>query len=304
MLEIAFAILPIFALIGLGYLIRSRGFLGEDFWRPAERLTYFVLFPVLIVETLARAELSGLRILPMAAATVSAILLMTLIALRLRRRLHLDGPGFTSLYQGVVRMNTYIGLAVAAGLWDRAGLTLAAIAVAIIVPTVNVLSVAALARFAPTTPPSAAQVVGRLARNPLILACLIGALLNLLGDGLPPVVAPTMDILGQAALPLGLMAVGAGLDFQVMRTTRRPVIAATALRLLAMPLIASFACWAFDVQGLTAAVVILFSATPTATSAYILARQLGGDAGMMAGITTLQTAMSVVTLPVVLSMVM
>ena len=69
-----------------------------------------------------------------------------------------------------------------------------------------------------------------------------------------------------------------------------------------MPAIAALTCWAFDVQGLTAAVVILFSATPTATSAYILARQLGGDAGMMAGITTLQTAAALVTLPLVLTL--
>lgn len=302
MIDVALAILPIFAMIGLGYVIRERGFLGEDFWRPAERLTYFVLFPILIVETLAGAELAGLTVLPMAAATISAILIMTLVALAARKALKLGGPGFTSLYQGVVRMNTYIGLATAAALWNAAGLTLAAIAVAIIVPTVNVLSVAALARFVPAGAPSTTQVAGRLARNPLILACLIGIALNLAGIGLPPVAAPTLDILGQAALPLGLMAVGAGLDFRVMREAAHPVFAATGLRLLAMPAIAALTCWAFDVQGLTAAVVILFSATPTATSAYILARQLGGDAGMMAGITTLQTAAALVTLPLVLTL--
>jgi predicted permease len=116
MLHAIAAILPVFLLIFLGTWFRARDFPGEDFWAPAERLTYFVLFPVLIVTTLAKADLAGLTVLPMAAAVVATLLAVAGLLVLLRRRLGVDGPGFTSLVQGAIRMNTYICLALAAAL--------------------------------------------------------------------------------------------------------------------------------------------------------------------------------------------
>ena len=111
-----------------------------------------------------------------------------------------------------------------------------------------------------------------------------------------------LEILGRAALPIGLLAVGGGLDFAAVRANAGTVGAATGLKLLVMPAMTAATLWAFGVEGMTAAVALLFNASPTASSSYILARQLGGDARLMAGIFTLQTAASMVTLPVVLTL--
>lgn len=302
MLAVVAAILPVFLLVFLGYALRARGFLTEGFWQPAERLTYFVLFPTLIVTTLAKADLAGLTVLPMAGALIAALLIMAALLLVVRPWLGVDGPGFTSVVQGAVRMNTYVCLAIAATLWESAGLTLAAIAVAVIVPTVNVISVAMLARYGSTAVPSAAGVAARIARNPLILGCVVGIALNAGGFALPPVLGPMLEILGRAALPIGLLAVGGGLDFGAVRANAGIVGTATGLKLLIMPAMTAATLWAFGVEGVTAAVALLFNASPTATSSYILARQLGGDARLMAGIFTLQTAASMVTLPAVLTL--
>ena len=301
MLPIVLAIAPVFLLIFLGYAIRARHLLADGFWEPAERLIYVVLFPALLVATLASAELADLDIAPMAGALVAAIAALVAILLLLRPLLSLSGPAYTSVFQGVVRQNTYIGLAVAFAVFAEQGLAAAAVAVAVIVPLVNLLSVTVLARFGTGGQASWQGAARQVARNPLIIACAVGILLNVTGIGLPPVVGPLLEILGRAALPLGLMAVGAGLDLTAARTAGPPVAVAVGLRLIALPAVTVLACQLLDVGPVAAFVAILFNATPASPSSYILARLLGGDARLMAGIVTVQTALSLVTLPLVLT---
>ncbi len=301
MIQIALVILPVFLLIFLGWVLRRRAFPGEAFWAPAERLTYFLLFPVLLATTLARADFSELAVLPMAAAIVAAILVMTAALLLARPCLGLDGPGFTSLFQGAVRMNTYIGLAVTFGVAGEAGLAAAAVAVAAIVPLVNLLCVAMLARYGTAAQPTLGGVARQIATNPLILGCAAGGLLNLTGLGLPPVLGEVMQILARAALPLGLLCVGAALDLRAARAAGRPVLVSSVLKLAVLPALTWAGCWALGVEGTAAFVAVLFNGLPTATSAYVLARQMGGDATLMASLITAQTLLAMLTLPVVLA---
>ena len=305
MTVIALVILPVFLLIFLGWLLRRRAFPGEGFWAPAERLTYFCFFPVLLATTLAQADFSELDVLPMAGAIVAAILVMTAALLLLRpllyRWLGLDGAGFTSLYQGAVRMNTYIGLAVAFGVAGEAGVAAAAVAVAAIVPLVNLLCVSFLARYGTAAQPTVLGLVKQVATNPLILGCAVGSALNLSGLGLPPVLGETLLILGRAALPLGLLCVGAALDLRAAQAAGRPVLLSSALKLAVLPALTWAGCWALGVEGTAAFVAVLFNGLPTATSAYILARQLGGDATLMASLITAQTLLAMLTLPLVLA---
>jgi hypothetical protein len=198
-------------------------------------------------------------------------------------------------------MNTYIGLALAAALYGETGLAAAAVAVAVIVPVVNILCVGSLARFGAGGRMTAPGTAAQLARNPLILACLVGLGLQWSGLGLPPVLAPMLDILGRAALALGLLAVGAGLDFTALKGAGRVAAATSALKLLALPGLTGLLCLAFGVGGVAAAVAVLFNGLPTATSAYILARQLGGDHRLMAGLITLQTALAIASLPLIIA---
>jgi len=301
MLSIVAAILPVFLTIFLGVWLKARNFPGQGFWAPAERLTYFVLFPALIVATLAKANLAGLSVLPMALAVVATQLLAGAVMVLLGHRLHLGGPGLTSLIQGAVRMNTYICLAIAAAVWGSAGVTVAAIVIAVMVPTANIICVVALARYGQAAQPTLGGILRSLAENPLILAALAGIALNGSGLHLPPVIGPLLEILGRGALPMGLIAVGAALDFHATRTSARAIAQVTGTKLILIPLMGVLVLSLVGVEGLTAAVAILFLASPTATSSYILARQLGGDATLMAAIITTQTAASMVTLPIVLT---
>jgi predicted permease len=301
MRHILFAILPVFLVIAVGALAKRSGFPGAGFWVPAERLTYYLLFPALIVATLARAELGGLALGPMAAALVAGPLAVTPLLLALRPVSGLSGPAFTSVFQGAIRFNTYIGLAVAFGLRGAEGVAAAAVAIAVLAVFGNLLSVTVLAAYGAASRPGALAIVKQVIGNPLILAALLGMGLNGSGLGLPPVVEPTFEILARAALALGLLAVGAGLDFAAVRRQLGAIAFTSAVKLLVVPAFTAGACWALGVSGLAAFTAVLFNGLPAAPSAYILARQLGGDAGLMAGILTAQIALAVVTLPLVLA---
>ena len=295
------ALTPVALLIGLGYLLRASGFLPEASWAPIDRLVYYLLFPALIVRELAGADLHGLPILRVSVVLLATVLGMALLAAWAHRRLRLDGPAYTSVLQCVVRWNTYIALAVAPTVLPAAGVPLVALAVAVMVPTANVISVAALARHGRAGRADPWTFARAVATNPLIVSCVVGIALNLAGIRLPVLVSEPLAILGRATLALGLLTVGAGLRPAMLADRGLLVLGTAAAHLLLKPALGIVLALAAGLDGTAVELVALACAVPTATSSYILARLLGGDAELMAALVTTTTVAALVTLPAMLS---
>lgn len=294
--EIAVALAPSMLLIGLGAGLRRGGFLSEGFWSQAERLTYFILLPALLVQILANAPLNTLPVAGLGGVTLATTLVGTGALLALHRHLAADGPAFSSVLQGTIRFNNYVALSVIPMLEGAAGLGLAAVVTAVIVPTVNIICVLVLGRFGQAGHRSGWALVGAVIRNPLLLAAGLGVVLNFTGIGLHAIVESSLKTLSAASIPLGLLCVGAALRLDGGFTKPRPVLAALIGRFAVMPLLVAGLCLVVGVEGASARVAVLMQALPTATSSYILARQLGGDAPLMAVITTAEHIVAVATL--------
>lgn len=301
MIETIYALIPVFLVIALGAYVKRIGFPGEEFWVPLDRVTYFILFPSLLVHSLVAADFSNIPVPNMAAALFAGLFTMSLILIALRPIISgpmgQSGPAFTSIFQGATRWNSFVGLAASFALFGTEGLALAAVGIGVLVPTVNVLCVFILMRYAGDDPASFRLLGKLLIRNPLVIACAVGIFLNASGIGLWAPVLSAVDILGRAALALGLLAVGAGLDLSRLSTQRVPIAFTTTLRLIAMPLLMAGWCWVFGVDGVARMVAILCGAVPGATASYVLARQLGGDAPLMASLITASTLAAMVTMP-------
>lgn len=301
------ALLPVFLIIALGTVLRLTLLPERAAWDSFERLTFYVLFPALLFVTTATADLSELPVPGVGGALFGAIMMMTVLLIALRKPLQdaldMDGPAFTSLFQGATRWNTYVALAIAGGLYGALGLALVSVAIVAMVPVLNFICVVVLARYAAQEIPDARKTAGMVLRNPLIWSVLAGIAMNAAGVPLPRIAIEFLEILGRAALTLGLLSVGAGLDLDKLWRPRASVVTAVFLKLAVMPMITlGLALW-FGLGGPALAVVAIASSVPSAPGAYILARQMGGDAPLYAHILTMQTVFALVTIPVVLAFV-
>ncbi|MEQ1752696.1 MAG: AEC family transporter [Micropepsaceae bacterium] len=300
MTNVVTALLPVFAIIALGCILRSVRLLTDEQWRSVERLTYFVLFPCFLFGAIAFANFSGEPIGRLALGLSGAMLVMAAITYAFRPVLSLSGAAFSSLFQGAVRWNSYVALGAISAVLGPKGLALVAIAVAVMVPLANALCVMVLMHHASEKEASPWLLLKQMLQNPLILACLAGIVFQVLGISLPAIAYTTIDLVGKAALPLGLLAVGASLDFSDIRTRPVPIIVASILKLLVMPLLLASGSFVLGITGAAQTAALICAAVPGAPSSYILARQLGGDAPLMAGITTTQTIAAMVTMPLIL----
>jgi predicted permease len=300
------ALLPVFLLIALGAVLKRTLMRLETQWHGLERLTYYVLFPMLLIQTLVKADLSSVPVAGVGGALLLSALAVSLLCLALwplLRRMNVDGPAFSSIFQGATRWQTYVALSVSRNLHGAAGLALASVAMVAIIPMVNVFSVAVLAHYASPEKQSRRAIAMTVVKNPLIWACAIGLFLNVIHLPLPKIWHEVADALGSSSLAIGLLVTGAGLHLEGLF---RPSIAATTgvvLKLVAMPALAiALALW-FGISGTSLLIVAVCSAVPTSPSAYVLARQMGGDATLLAQIITLQTILAAITMPIAIALV-
>lgn len=300
MLTILSALIPVFLLIALGFALRRFQFLPESFWPAVERLTYYFFFPALLFTNCLRVPLSdagtGSLVLAMGLG-VSAIAALALVLIPLVK----NRPALSSVFQGCIRPNTYVGLAAAAALYGKAGVALTSVCVAVVVPLVNLFSVLAMLAFgAGSKPKSLKEIMKPVLLNPLINACLLGLTGNLLGLPMPAFSLRFLDILASASLPMGLLAVGAGVDLRALTKAGPPVFFSTALKMVALPLASLWLLRHFGVEGTALAAGFLYATLPCSATSYVLARQMGGDAPLMANIISVQTVLAMASMPLLL----
>ena len=230
------ALLPVFLLIVLGFILKRSLMRLDTQWHGLERLTYYVLFPTLLIQTLVQADFSAVPVAGVGGALMLSALIMSLLCLALRpllARRNIDGPAFTSIFQGATRWQTYVALAVASNLFGANGLALASVAMVAIIPLVNVFSVSVLAHYASPEKQSPRAIAMTVLKNPLIWACAIGLAVNVTHLPLPKLWHDVADALGRSSLGIGLLVTGAGLHLEGLL---RPSLAASVAVFLLSPL--------------------------------------------------------------------
>ncbi len=295
------AFVPAFGLLVLGALLKRRLLPDDAVWAGIEKLIFWVLLPALLVAAIGSVKLGELPVLGMMTAIWTALAIGTLAALAIARGFAQPHRSMTSVLMGGIRFNNLIGFAVAGALFGLPGIALGAVATGLIVPFVQFVTNTAFAagggrRFQPLA-------VLRLAfLNPLMLACLVGFAVAWAG-GLPPGVKPLMESLGRASVALGLLAVGAALSIGAMADRVVLQLVTTALKLIVMPGLTLIFCLWLALDPLSTAMAVLFMALPTAATSYVMARAMGGDAALMAAITSTQHFFAVLSLPLWLLLV-
>ena len=300
MTTIANILTPVLTLILMGFIIRRTDFLAPAFWPSAEKLTYFLLMPAALIHNLAGKKIDSLPWLNILLTVEGAVLAGALLVILWRAaNRRMGGAAFTSLFQGGVRFNTFVALALAESLFGKDGLFLAALGAGFMIVLINVLCVSA---FSVTVGNGGRMDLKRLGvdllRNPLIIGCVAGIALNASGIRLPVALDATLALAGKAAFPVGLMAVGAAYRAGNLAMHWQPLLVSCGIQFLCKPLAAWSLASATGLSGAAAGVTLLLFSVPTSPASYILSRQMGGDHDSMAAIITVQTCISFFTLPV------
>jgi predicted permease len=290
-MSVALLLLPDFLLIVLGFVLCRHTPLNRPLWDGVERLVYYLLFPVLLFHSILRHPMQAGELLPLAAGGLGVVGAGIVLAQLIGRGPGVDARLHASGAQVSFRFNSYVALALADRLAGTQGLAWMALLMAVCVPLANVGAVWPLARQ------GGQGFVGELVRNPLIIATVSGLAANLLGLRLPEIASTTLARLGGAALPLGLMAVGAGLQFGALREGPRLAAALLAVRHAVLPLLALGLVLLLPLAPGQRTLLMAFAAMPTASSAYVLAVRMGGHGPYVAGLVTVSTLLGMVALP-------
>lgn len=286
---------PDFSLILCGYLVCRYTALNRGVWEQAEVLVYYFLFPVLLFHSIARSPLN----LGEASSLIAAGLMLGVSGIAMAYSLpylpwlgrHIDSREHAGAAQIAFRFNSFIALALAERLAGPRGLLLIAVLIGVCVPLFNVGAVWPMARHGRT------GFARALLRNPLIIATAAGLSANLLGVVIPPWLEPTLVRIGGASLALGLLAAGAGMQFSSLAQSPALTFGVLSIRHFVLPLVAFGLARLWRLDSAQSAVLLSFSALPTASSAYVLAARMGYNGAYVAGLVTLSTLLGLVSLP-------
>ena len=175
------ALLPIFAVIGVGWGLRRSNLMPSEMWPAVSRLAYVGLSPALLFSVISRADFQNITVAPAILAAVLGFLSMGGLVIALKPLIKTDGPAFTSVFQGSVRWNGLVILALATLSYGLDGEVLVSLIMVATIPVVNVMAVTVLTIWGThDKTPDIKAVLWRIISNPLILGCIAGAIANLL----------------------------------------------------------------------------------------------------------------------------
>lgn len=285
-----YLLLPEFSLILLGVMLRRHLLEDERFWAGVEKLVYFVLFPALLFRALAGLSIDPLTALPLVVGALGVLCAGFVLGLLASRMMKLSAMGFASRLQCAYRFNTYIGMAVASNLHGAAGMALMGGVCGAMVPFANIMAVGSMVRH------GQGNMLRELLRNPLVIATLGGLAFNLGGLQLAAPVDGFLSRLGDAAIALGLLAVGAALRWGRSDDGSLGAVWLVTVKLMLLPVVAWVIGRLLQIEGVAFDVLVLYAALPSASSAYILAMRLGGDGPGVAWLISVTTLLAVPSL--------
>ena len=299
-MTVGLLVLPIILAITVGYLAKRSGAVPSENWPGVEQLSFKVLIPAIIIQSIYQSDLALSRLGNFIWALLIAVSIAGFLVLAARfaiPRAALGNPQLTTIFQATTRWNAFIALALSSQALGQPGLALISIAMAFIIPFVNVINIVILAAYG-NTPINARKIAQNIVTNPLVLACAIGLFLNCSGISLPSSAESTVKTISQAAIGIGLLAIGASIDFRKLIALSWPLAFGTVARLVVSPAIFWLIGQAFGLDNTQMLCGMLICAVPAASNGYIVAKQMGGDADLYAHLLMWQTVLAIFTLPI------
>jgi predicted permease len=291
LLIILVGLAPSLLLIVVGGLVRGR--LSINIWQGLDKLNFEILFPTLIFVAASSRPISAPDLLTVGPAVWGIMSFGLLLGWTSRR----FGPDsfldFAGAWQTAWRFNTAIAF-VAVGVAQSADAAVMAIAIGMAVPVANIFAVSALSRGSNL---GKAATLGKVLRNPFLIASVAGILVGVSGQNVPVLLMKPLEMLAQAAIPVALLSIGATMKWTALAKLDVFSGILNATKLVALPAFVLIIAKVFEIDGPLIATLLVFAALPTASAAHVLASAFGADRERVATIIAQSTLLSGVTLP-------
>lgn len=302
------SILPIFAIVMLGFGLRKSNFVPAEQWRVIEELCFWVFFPAILAKTMINADLSSVELGGFTTALVAVLISMGLLTLSywpiLKRTIGTKKSQFSTIYQTTTRWHGFVALAIVLKLFGDDGAALIAVYFVISVPALQISNILILVAFSENANADSRadyrQVTKTILLNPIIWGVLSGLAVNLSGIVVWDPIMTILDLLGRAALGTSLLALGAGLSLKAALKPSKELLIGVVGKLFITPLVAVGWALVFGVDGLALSVLLVGASVSTAMNGYLLSRKMGGDAELYAATSTVQTVVSFFSIPLIL----
>ena len=296
-MDFSLIILQPFLLIALGFVLSKHRLFPKSLWSGVEVLVYYVLFPPLLFNSVANAKLVFTETSVFLFCGLASMFVAVFLSWLVSKIAPVDSVADASLRQCGYRFNSFIGFAIVLALYGQTGMALFALLVGVWVPICNSIAVADLATATRKEGQGLRVIIKSILRNPLILATLAGLTFNVLGLAMPNMVTALFKSLGSASLVLALMAIGSGLKVQEFQAHKMMMALASLQRLIWVPAVSFVLGRLLGLDSVEMGALLCFTVLPTANSCYILAVRMGGNGSLVANLTTLQTILSIATIP-------
>jgi len=297
-MHIASTIIPIFSIVILGWLLRLKGFIPPEFMGPANRMVFYIAIPAMIFRAVSKASFKAqfnLTVLLITLFSVVAVFALSWITGRMAR---IERKNLGTYIQSSIHGNLgYIGLAVAYYYMGQEGFVKAGIIGGFIMILQNFLAVTALVTYGKDVSLRKNKLffVRKIFGNPVILSAMAGIFFSVSEIPVPEVVGRILDILGGLALPMALLIIGASLSFEVMRLSAFSIISTSLFKLVFLPCIGYILFIIYGIPSNEYLPGLILLASPTATIAYIMAKEMNGNADFAVAAISSSTLISALT---------
>ncbi len=290
------AVFPIFLVMALGYLLKRFGIISDAFIAVGTKIVFTVAIPCMLLPNILDAHIDDSFDPKLTLFAIIATLVCVFVLRLMVPRFVKGAPHWTAYIQGAFRSNyLIIGLALSFALGGDATLAKSAMLLVFVVPLYNLLAVLVLSE-AKKDEGGKKQIWRQIYTNPVIITTTLAIILALLNIQLPSILRTPIDMLGNMALPLSLITLGASISFKHCEVNIKHAISASLIRVLVIPLLLiPIACW-LGFRGVDLIICLILFASPSAVSCFPMAYQMGADYRLSGMIIAFTNTMAIFTL--------
>lgn len=293
------AVMPLFLLVLLGYVIKSVGMVTDEWLTIANKFSFNVTFFILLFYSIYISDISSIASPKLVYFCVISVLVITAICYLLVPFFVKDRFKTGVVIQGIYRTNFLLfGIPLVLNMFGEESRPVTAIIAAVIIPMFNIIAVVTLSLYNKNSSGKVdfINLFKSLAKNPLILGCAFGFFFKFLNIPLPAFMTNTLGQISDLAVPFALIILGGQFQFMGFLKNINLVVRVVLIKLVLVPVIVLSIAVIMGFRGVELGVLIALFTSPGAVSSSIMAYNMDCDGDLAGQIVVFGTIFSVFTI--------